>query len=523
MIFNRFLFLTDFLYTAEGLDYVAVIKDIFNGSVILQISVLVFTGIIGIIIFPVFKRGNQFMMKRILAVVVVVVGIIMTPFLYQFNVNSIVDARYEYETFTSSGFDMELTGLYQYIARDCWMTFLKPKEDNSELKEMIRNYFDQKEEHQKNTMTGFLKEKNVIIFQMETIDDWMINETDTPNIYKLMHEGINFTGMYTPCYGTGWTFGTEFAFNTGVYQGSTVLSGERLARNHFPYSMANIAAKLGYTCNSLHENLGSYYSRSSMHNVLGYEYHCSRDYLDEAEFHLDDTTLIENDKCWRILTDRKPFFSFVITMSAHLPYDAEGETVKYALSKYPEYSNTENEVNNLKLMARLTDDMFGALIRRVKEDNLLKDTVIIAYDDHYSYGLSDKEVLTELSEEAGDPILEKTPAFIWYDGCIPQEVTKTIQTIDWLPTIANMFDVEIDDNLLGNDIFDENYTGYAIFPDNTWKYDDCYVRSGAVVNQGSISSSEVIQKKELVRQFYEVNNAILESDYYADSTIETKE
>ncbi len=518
LIFNRFLFFSDLRLASEGIDYVSYIKTLLNGSVIFQIMFLFVAGIIGLFAFPKYeKRSSGLIGLRILFVLLSATGIMFIPSLFNYNINSIVNAKYEYETFTSSGFDMEICGYYHFMARDAWVTYLKPKEDVQELVDATHDFLDSKQSHYQNEMTGFLEGKNIIIIQMETIDDWMIGENDTPCINRLMKEGICFSNFYTPCFGTGWTFGTEFAFNAGVYQGTTVYSGERLARNHFPLSIAMLAQSKGYYCNSLHENLGSYYSRSSMHSVLGYTYHCSRDYLMPNDYEIDDTTLISNDECWKILTEKKPFFSFLITMSAHLPYTSDDETVQYAFQKYSEYDATSDEVNNLRLKARLTDDMFSLLLKRLEEDDLLKDTVILAYCDHYSYGISDKEKLKELSQDAGSQILEKTPAFIWYKGYNPQEIGKTCQTIDWLPTLANMLGIEVNNQVLGRDIFDPEYVGYALFPDNTWIYSDCYVKNGQIVNQGSLSKDEIDRIERFFKRASLVNQYILQSDFYENN------
>ena len=515
-VFNRFLFLSDLTLAAEGADFFGYVKNVADWNVLMQATILTILGFTGILLFPDFKKPvRKTLFTRLVAVIVSCIGLTVIPSLFNYNINEIVNAKYEYETFTSSGFDMEIAGYYQYLARDTWMTFLKPKENTDEMIEKINNFFEeQQSQHSSNEMSGFLNGKNVIIVQLETIDDWMINETDTPCIKRMMDEGINFTEMYTPCFGTGWTFGTEFAFNTGVYQGATVYSGERLARNHYPLSIAHLAQMKGYLCNSLHENFGSYYSRSGMHKVFGYTYYCSQDYLEPDEYAMDDTTLISNDKCWSILTSERPFFSFLITMSPHLPYSNDDETVRYACGYYDEVCESNNETDNLQLKARLTDEMFSLMLERLKEDDLLDNTVIIAYGDHYSYGLTDKATLQNLSENAGSDVLEKTPAFIWYKGCVPRKVTKTCQTVDWLPTLVNMLDLDVYNSFLGRDIFDPEYKGYAVFPDNTWIYDDCYVKNGRVI-RGNLSEAEIRKYSDLYLDYTTVNQDILMSDYYA--------
>ena len=40
--------------------------------------------------------------------------------------------------------------------------------------------------------TGVLNGKNLIILQLEGLDSWLLNKNDTPNLYKLMNNSINF-------------------------------------------------------------------------------------------------------------------------------------------------------------------------------------------------------------------------------------------------------------------------------------------------------------------------------------------
>ena len=59
------------------------------------------------------------------------------------------------------------------------------------------------------------KGKNLIIIQLEGMDNWIVNKNDTPNIYKMMNNSINFTKHYSFYNGGGSTFNSEFAINTG--------------------------------------------------------------------------------------------------------------------------------------------------------------------------------------------------------------------------------------------------------------------------------------------------------------------
>lgn len=522
LILGKFLFLSDFMYAGEGTDYVSYILDFLDVQFILQIVVLIMIGVIGIKIVS-SDYTKQFKHKYVLSLGtgIICVGLIgVIPTLYgevESSWDNFTSPAYEYEQFSNSGFDLELTGMYQYAARDIYLKIEKANKNYVSTYEEIDLYFETKSTHSDNAMTGIFEEKNVIFVMMESMDDWLITEEDTPTLYYMMTNGINFEEFYTPDYSNGYTFNTEFAFNTGIYPFSNGNVAYSLTKNQFSNSMANIFAEAGYSVNSYHEGQSTFYNRGNMHEAWGYEnYYSYADYEESLLVIMDDSFLVECDELYEELIKESPFMSFVITFSPHLPYTEDDELAQYALEKYPEYSEGEvTESCILRAKAKLTDDMFTKLLQRLEDDEMLDNTVIVAFADHYAYGISDEEFLQQVSEEAGHSILENTPAFIYYSGLEEaMQIDKVMQTIDLFPTIANLFGLEVPKEIIGSDVFDENYTGYAIFPNNTWLTNEAYIYNGSVVWNNGMSEEEILEMNQFVQKTYRVNDDILESDYY---------
>ncbi|WP_426350914.1 LTA synthase family protein [Alloiococcus sp. CFN-8] len=519
MIFDKFLFISDFALAGEGAEYLEYVLDIITPWIVFEIVVLVLFGIAGIIFFP--KPAKSSIKRTLASIVCIVAGIVcifFIPILYKSN-ESVKwnNPAYEYEKFSNSAYDMELTGIYQYVFRDTYLLFVGNLKDYSSIYKDIDGFFINKNNVKENEMTGIFKGKNIIIFMMESMDDWLITEGDTPTIYKMMKEGINFNNLYTPSYASGYTFNTEFAFNTSIYPYSNGNVTYSLIRNSFSESIANKFINAGYRVQSFHSGTATFYNRGSMHEVFGYEvYNSYQDYPEESVSVYDDRFLYISDELYSDLTCNSPFMSYVITYSPHLPYDIDDDLVQYALEKYPEYVEGEvTEENIIRAKARLTDDMFKGLLERLEEDGLLEDTVIIGFADHYSYGLTNQELLQQLSEETGNSILENTPAFVYCAGRdITLEVNKTMQTTDLAPTIENLFGLEVSKEIMGHDIFDERYKGFAIFSDFSWITDEVYVKSGQVMWNNGMTEEEINSMNEYVQDVYKINDAILDSDYY---------
>lgn len=527
LIFNKFFFLSDVLNASEGGNYLNYVTDTFNGYLFLMLGLFLALGIAGFFLFPNFHIIRNKLWRNVLRCILAVcscAGILLIPSLYTEDEQALFfSSKYEYEIFTNSAFDLEISGVYHYVARDIWKTFFEPANVPEELYSQIETYLANKcSQGGNNNMTGIFKDKNLILVQMESIDDWVITEETMPTLSTLMSEGINFTNMYTCLYGSGWTFSTEFAFNSGIYQSTKGIAAYSMSKNSFPYSIANLLEKQGYNCMSFHQNTGNFYSRSSIHPVLGYKQYVSTSSIVSSEFMADsDLSMVADDTCWNMMTQSRPFLTFINTYGAHVPYSSDDPLVQWALSEYPEYEveTRDPELNAIYAKARTLDDMFAMLLQRLEEDGLLESAVIIAYTDHYCYGLNDKDLLHTLSEANSSSILERTPAFIWYKGCESVEVDKICQTVDWVPTIANLYGLDVSPYVMGSDIFDATYEGYAIFPDGTWLTKDAYIVNGIVHWNNGMSDKEIADMNAFVQKFYAANEAILSSDYYAQFTI----
>lgn len=519
-IFDRFLFLSDFLFAGEGLDFAGYIRQLIDWRFVLVVVLLVAWGALGV-----WRLPENLPRRRICPVLVVFFALtqFVAPRLYApvpetLDWDSWQSSGYEYENFSSSSYDLALTGPYQFVVRDAYLT-IRPDTDAAEKRTQVDAFFAERPAHEKNEMTGLLAGKNLILVQLESVDDFVLNDENTPTLARLQREGINFAEFYTPQYSNGYTFNTEFAAQTGIYPYANGNVAYSLSRSAFPYAIGSMLSDAGYTANSFHKSEAKFYNRGAMHQAFGYaQYHSALDYAEDDLQASVDRFLIDCDELYSAMVADEPFADFLITYSGHLGYDEIDALTTYALEQFPEYKDDSRpyEIGGLFAKARLTDEMFTRLLERLEEDGLLDNTVICVYDDHYAYGLTDRAVLEEYSEAAGGRLLERTPCFIWYEGCTPQTVTKTLQTVDLLPTLANLFGLEVPDTM-GRDAFDPAYEGYAIFPNGGWLTDEAYAENGQIVWNNGMTDAEVSEMNAFARRFQQINDAILDTDYYAQT------
>ena len=273
---------------------------------------------------------------------------------------------------------------------------------------------------------------------MEGIDKWLITEEDTPTLYNMMNHSYNFTNHYSYYNGGGSTFNSEFAVNTGLI---TPLSYNKNAytfnKNKFPNSMANIFKNLGYSVNAFHMNSGEYYSRKVNYLNWGYDNYYGLidmfDYKDKS-YELDRELILNEEFSNLMFPEEGNFVDYLITYSAHMPFTNTKGVCKMLYNEEKEKkieemnSEIENEDEKVKSLeftemseeecarrqAKETDYMVSLLLDKLREKDLLDNTVIVAYADHYLYTIEDKTILDKY-KETDNNLINNTPFFIWKD------------------------------------------------------------------------------------------------------------
>ncbi len=415
-----------------------------------------------------------------------------------------------YEDFTDANKSLDITGVYHFALRDVYKLCVSETDYSEKEYQTVDNFFEQKKsENTPHQYSGMFEGKNVIAVMLEGVDDWMITEKYTPVMKYMMENGINFSNHYAPLYGTGYTLGSEFCFNTGYYTPISGISAVNYIDNYFPYTIPKLFAQKGYTVNSFHFNNAEFYNRGIMHKAIGFEkYHAFTEYgIGEYEA-MSDSRAIQHDQLFNAITKDEPFYSFIITYSPHIPYTGEDAKLVYARENHPELIDPEMDIetNNCHILARDTDDFFRTLLEKLQVSGKLEDTVIIAYTDHYAYGFSDHQRLEGYSP---NPNPMHVPAFIFNYGTEPMEITKPTQTSDMAPTIVSLFGLENHHCYIGNDVLNPDYNGFVYFADYGW------IDGDFVFNPGDEGNTEQMKNGQLrAKQHIDINDIVIAGDYF---------
>ncbi len=551
-LFDEMMWISEFQYASEGSDYLDVLLG-YPVTFFVGIFALIVIGVVNLCRFPVWGHFNWHSAAAGIVSLVCALGAFFMPELVFENDRSIKyagsdygraqSAEAAYENMFNTHRLYQVCGLHQTLAKDVYANLIYPMTpDYTRAQEegikTVDSYFLEAEEKQTNAMTGLLKDKNVILVLMESMDDWMFGEY-TPALNQLMSEGINFTNFYTPPYGGIRTFNTEFCINTGNFLSSGGGYAFDYVTNDFEQSLASILTREGYSAATFHYNDPSFYSRGEFSPAMGYEeYVCYADYVKgdpDAKNKLYDDNLLFDNQALRaeFFNPSEKRFDFVITRSAHLSYKYNEVLSYWGLKKYPDFRGlTGNEETDCAyLKAKLVDDFFARLLEELGAQGELENTVIIGVTDHYTYGYKNLEALLELSGVEESLLMEKTPCFIWSADMEPMEVDKVLNTSDFLPTVLNLLGVDPEYNYIGSDAFDESYEGFVPFSNGSWITGDvAYDASKKKViylteDAEPVTKEFMEQMAQKVNTFTKINNLILDTNYYAseESLIENVE
>lgn len=521
------------LLASEGSEYF--MDAILNCNIWVYISsiIIIISFIFGL---KYFKGNNQTNLKAIIKVffLFLIVHTITPLFLGKAN-DSLSwstwrNPRNIYINFNDNNKSMMVSGIYEYSIRNFYITFIKTKKSNNyEDINFLEEEYNKEEENYSTSYTGKYKDKNLILLQLEGTDNWLITEKDTPTLYNMMNNSINFTNHYSYYNGGGSTFNSEFAVNTGfITPLSYTQNAYTFNKNYFPYSLANLFKASDYSVNAFHMNDSEYYSRGTNYKNWGYEnYYGLKDlgtYKDDS--YTLDRELILNETFQEKMFNSEKFVDYIITYSGHLPFTTEKGVCKKLviedilaeekLEELPkDYILPEmTEEDCARRQAKETDYMVELLLNTLQEKGLIENTVIVVFTDHYLYTLSDQTILDKYKETSNN-LINKTPFFIWDNGETKKKITSVTSQLNIMPTLLNLFGLEYHPNYyIGEDALNNNYHGIVFFSDYSWYDGNVYVDGGIVKNNKNIDQIALEDKNYYINYIIRKNDLTLKYNYF---------
>ena len=391
-------------------------------------------------------------------------------------------------------------------------------EKNKTIKSM-HEYFKNVDASKYNEYTGMFEGKNLIVIVAEAFHTMAINKDLTPTLYKLYNEGFQFTNFYTPVYYVSTSDG-EYVSLTSLLPKEGTCSMSESSNVYFPYVYGNLFSKYGYNARAYHDGVYTYYNRNKSLPNMGYKYKACYGGLNIncGVWPQSDVEMMEKSIPEYINDDK--FVTYYMTVSGHLRYTYIGNSMSTKNKKYV-IDLPYSEAIQAYLAAQIElDKALELLLKELEENNKLDDTVIAISADHWPYGL--KENLNDYMsynnyiDEKFD--IHKNSFILWNNKMEKSvKVTKYASSLDILPTILNLFNVEYDSRLLmGRDILSDS-EGLIIFNDRSWI--TSYGRYDAVTEEftpykENIDSYYVDKINKIVYDKFLMSKLIIENNYY---------
>ena len=197
---------------------------------------------------------------------------------------------------------------------------------------------------------------------------------------------------------------------------------------------------------------------------------------------------------------KSPFMAYTITLTSHTPFDLPENEVSL---------NVPETLKGSKLggyyeCINYTDKYIGEFLKRLDEEGILDNTVVVMYGDHEGvHKFYDDEVSAMKNLE---PWMEKNnkkvPLIIYNKKLEGQIFSKAGGQVDLLPTVAYLFGASKDDYnsllTLGRNLLNTNMD-YAVLS-----------------NHDVIGNNLDKEKQEKIKSLIEISDKMIRGNYFKD-------
>lgn len=376
---------------------------------------------------------------------------------------------------------------------------------NSDVAEVETWLNNNKEDIPDNEYFELLKGKNLIAIQVESLENFVINQKVygqeiTPTLNKLLSNSLYFDNIYEQN-NSGTSSDADLMVNTGMLPITN-------AATSFAYpsrtltTLPSILEKNGYTTVSAHPEVAGSWNWGEVHHSL-LKFQNSYTLYDFNEDEIIGLGISDKSYLTQLATKagnlKQPFYLFTVTLTNHGPFEIDDA---HTTIKIP--SEIEGTlIGQYFKTVRYTDEAIKMFMDKLKEEGRFDDTVFVIYGDHAGPNKYYKEQLKDVNFDGNYWKLdEKKVPLIIYN---PSIQGKTIETkgglIDVMPTVSYLLGVNDGSlrNVIGRNLLNTNRNIVAL--------------------PGGEVAGEAKSQDELnhVKQSYDISTKIIRSDYFKNS------
>jgi len=420
------------------------------------------------------------------------------PIIYIYNMrsaNNFFESIYDRNDFVR---DM---GIIKYQIVDIYYFLLTERQKSQITSSNINSVIDWKIQNRvisNNDLTGIGKGLNLIMIQVESLQNFVIgisvnNREITPNLNKLVREGIYFKNIYDQS-AAGNSSDAMLLVNSSLYPSRKGAASFLYSQDFFD-SLPKVLGEHGYTTAVMEAYKRQFWNYERFDKALGFNY----------QFYEDDFIMTEkiggflkglSDRAFLLQSIQKisklpqPFYVILRTLSTHAPF----AHITTDIDNFP-LSDLEGEIIGYYIRSmHYVDSAIGTFLHKLHENNLTSNTMIVIYGDHRA-----RLPMSELKRIGIYDSNEnkKIPLIIYLPNKNQRCENDTIGgLIDVAPTVCNILGVDILDKFfLGRDLVNSHYS-FVIFRDSSYIYRDNSIDKTYAQNQLRIS--DLILEKDMV-------------------------
>ena len=349
---------------------------------------------------------------------------------------------------------------------------------------------------------GKTKKPNIILVQLESfqasvIDQQVDGQTLTPNLNQLKKESLYFPSFYHQTH-EGRTSDAEFITNTSLYPLKSGSVYTRFPDNEFD-ALPDLLRTNGYDTAAMHAYEKGFWNRDQVYQNIGFKHFFSQDDYPKQK----KIGMALNDKQFftksieHMETLKEPYFSFLVALTSHTPYEIPKDEQQLDLSGYD-----DPMLKGYYQTIHYVDGAVGQMVDELKKKGMWDDTLVIFYGDHDS-GLTNED--GEMQQKArinnavdAFELDRQVPLFIKKPN---QDKGQVIQEnggqIDIAPTIVDLLNLDVP-YMMGDSLLDDE-PNLTAFRDGSFRYKGYYYKAKLTEKAGNGTCYDVSTKKQVDR------------------------
>ncbi|WP_203643250.1 LTA synthase family protein [Levilactobacillus andaensis] len=420
-------------------------------------------------------------------------------------------------------------GLNEYAAFNAYQTqkesATRASANASDMKSVLK-YLKQNRVSPNVSYYGKEKGKNVFIIHLESFQQFLIDykvdgKEVTPTLNKFYHSKntLAYKNFYNQV-AQGKTSDAEMMLENSLFglpQGSAMTTYG--TQNTFQAAPAILSQDAGYTTAAFHGDVPSFWNRDNTYKSWGYQYFFSSSYYTEKSgysigYGLKDKIFFKQSAKY-IEQLPQPFYAKLITLTNHYPYELDKKNTDFPATK-----TGDKTVDPYVQTAHYLDQAFAEFINYLKKAGLYKNSVIVAYGDHYGISNNHRPAIAQLlgkSKVTNYDLaqFQKVPFMIHATGLKGGIQSTYGGEIDVLPTLLDLLGVKNTDTIqFGQDLLAKDRNQTVAFRNGNF-ISPKYTKIGGTVydtKTGDVLTLTAAQKKDVAKLQNHVTTELSLSD-----------